>query len=124
MIVPVVAVRVAPAATIDSTLLSIVTTRIDAPTATKPPWTPPAMPVNVRRSSAITSMFRPATIVAPVITVAVVPPDGAADIESPTTVPPGERAVIEDFASAFAAPIFCDVGLVSLSLEMPSMIER
>ena len=91
---PAVAVSFVPVPTMALTLLSIVRTRTEAPMATTPPWIPPANPTNFRSSSATTLMLSPATIVAFEPIEAVVPPDGAAAIESATAFSSGAALLI------------------------------
>jgi hypothetical protein len=86
-----------------SVLASMVTTRTDPPTATKPPWMPPATPTSVSLSCARTPTLPPAMTTADASMRATVPPAGAAASASLTPVALGARVLIAVRASAVFA---------------------
>ncbi len=117
--VPVVASSTVRTPTVASTLLSMFRIRIEAPIATTPPLIAPAIPVKVTRSSAITSMFRPAWMSAPEPMLADVPPEAAPPVASSTVVPP-----MLSLAITCAERIFIVVGLMSMSSVTPFKMLR
>jgi hypothetical protein len=111
-----------PLATEASTTLLMFRTRIDPPTATKPPWTAPAMPFSVSRSSARIATPSPAMITAPARMRAFVPPDGGAATALVTTVVDGAAAVMPLFAAPVSVSIRSFVGSSLPGSEVASMI--
>jgi hypothetical protein len=116
------AVIVAPVPIVAWTSASRLATSTEPPTATKPPWMPPTMPLKSSCSSAATLMAPPAITVAPSPICAAVPPEGGAETAAAKEPASGAPPAIAPLAEPAADAMRVSVALPE-PVEMPLRID-